>query len=334
METARYADESGFHAIWLPERHFLDLGALHPNPAVLAAAIAVQTHRIGIRSGSVVLPLHNPLRVAEEWALVDQLSKGRAGVGFASGRHSNDFVLAPEEYLHRKHELFSRMETVLSLWRGQKQMLPNGEQQITEILTYPRPYHDKSIPVWLTTNTGEMFEEAGRLGIHVLTSLITCDLEVCAKNIRRYRAALERYHPGKKGKVTLMMHTFLFSSHTTEAENIILSEKIRHTLSDYLKNFLGMSEQYIESNLSDTLDNIWDSNTQANEIYQYFLTNKTLIGTQSTCQKMLLRLKKADIDEVACLIDFGLSNELIKQGLESLSLLQKKNQRHQPASKN
>ncbi|MDW6005414.1 MupA/Atu3671 family FMN-dependent luciferase-like monooxygenase [Vibrio mangrovi] len=327
LETARDADKAGFHAIWLPERHFANFGGLHPNPAVLAAAIATQTQKIAIRSGSVVLPLHNPLRVAEEWALVDQLSEGRAGVGFASGWHSNDFVMAPEQYTQRKQELFSRLETVISLWRGQPRMLPNGENQLTETLTYPRPYSSESLPIWLTTNSGDMFERAGQLGLHVLTSLITSDLESCAENIRRYRAALKQHHPEKKGNVTLLMHTFLFPEHITSDETKAITQQIRQSLSDYLKTFLSMSEQYIENNLADSLDNIWDNNAQADEIYQYFLTNKTLIGSQSVCQKMLNRLKQADVDEVACLIDFGLSNELIRQSLSSLSQLQKKKEK-------
>ena len=73
LESARYADDHGFAALWLPERHFHSVGGFSPNSAVLAAALARDTSRIGLRGGSVVLPLHHPVRVAEEWSVVDNL---------------------------------------------------------------------------------------------------------------------------------------------------------------------------------------------------------------------------------------------------------------------
>ena len=78
LEGARFADRNGFEAVWTPERHFHAFGGLYPNPSVTGAALAAITENVGIRAGSVVLPLHSPIRVAEEWAVVDNLSR-RAG---------------------------------------------------------------------------------------------------------------------------------------------------------------------------------------------------------------------------------------------------------------
>jgi acyl-CoA synthetase (AMP-forming)/AMP-acid ligase II len=77
LDGARMADEAGLAAVWLPERHFDRFGGLFPNPSVIAAALAATTRRISLRAGSVVLPLHHPVRVAEEWSVVDNLSDGR-----------------------------------------------------------------------------------------------------------------------------------------------------------------------------------------------------------------------------------------------------------------
>src|SRR6185369_2462818 len=96
IEGAKFADTNGLSAVWTPERHFHSFGGLYPNPAVTSAALAVLTKRIHLRAGSVVLPLHNPLRIAEDWAVIDNLSGGRIGLSFASGWHPNDFVLAPQ----------------------------------------------------------------------------------------------------------------------------------------------------------------------------------------------------------------------------------------------
>src|SRR5580704_15551905 len=119
LESARFADANGFSAVWTPERHFHSFGGLYPNPAVTGAAIAAVTERVGIRAGSVVAPLHHPVRIAEEWSVVDNLSRGRVGVSFASGWHAVDFVLRPENYQGRKSITAEAVETVRRLWRGE-----------------------------------------------------------------------------------------------------------------------------------------------------------------------------------------------------------------------
>jgi len=85
LESAKFAVDNGFAAVWTPERHFQRFGGLYGSPSVTAAALSVVTKRIAIRAGSVVLPLQNPLRVAEEWAMIDNLSNGRVAIAAASG---------------------------------------------------------------------------------------------------------------------------------------------------------------------------------------------------------------------------------------------------------
>src|SRR5215510_13247305 len=118
IEGAKFADRHGFSCVWVPERHFTQLGCLYPNPALLQAALARETQRISLRAGSVVMPLHHPIRVAEEWAVVDNLSGGRVGISFASGWHPDDFVFYPDKYNDRYEETFRGMQTVQKLWRG------------------------------------------------------------------------------------------------------------------------------------------------------------------------------------------------------------------------
>ena len=96
LEGAKFADTHGFTAVWTPERHFHAFGGPYPNPSVTGAAVAAVTKNIGVRAGSCVVPLHHPARIAEEWAIIDNLTNGRAGLAIASGWQPEDFVLRPE----------------------------------------------------------------------------------------------------------------------------------------------------------------------------------------------------------------------------------------------
>src|SRR6185369_7862251 len=146
---------------------------------------AVVTSRIGIRAGSVALPLHNPVRVAEEWSVVDNLSNGRVAVSFASGWHPDDFVLYPSPYAERKHVMLQGIETIRRLWAGEPVVLA-GPDGPAEVRTLPRPIQ-KILPVWVTTaGSGETWERAGAIGANVLAALVGYGPEELTAQIGRY----------------------------------------------------------------------------------------------------------------------------------------------------
>ncbi|HEX5720799.1 MAG TPA: LLM class flavin-dependent oxidoreductase [Thermoanaerobaculia bacterium] len=120
LEVVRQAEEQGLSAVWIAEGAGLFL-----NPAVLASAAAVATRRIALR-GCLALPLHNPIRVAEEWSLVDNLSGGRAGIVVEETKD---------------------LETVRRLWRGEAVRVPDGEGREIEVRILPRPIQPE-LPLW------------------------------------------------------------------------------------------------------------------------------------------------------------------------------------------
>src|SRR5262249_34554464 len=148
----------------------------YPSPGLLLAAIAARTKRIGLRAGSVVLPLHDPLLVAEEWGVLDSLSRGRMGISLASGWHADDFVLAPDGYSTRKQDLEDRLHALYQLWQGGaiKRHAPAG--RVIEVRAFPRP---RQVPdAWLTsTGNPETWRTAARLDVNVLTALLEQSLD-------------------------------------------------------------------------------------------------------------------------------------------------------------
>ena len=207
-QAARYADENGFKAIWIPERHFNVMGGNFPNPAVISAALAMITQQISLRAGSVVLPLHDPIRVVEEWSVVDQLSKGRVELSFASGWHVDDFVLAPEKYNNRKEILFDEIATVQALWRGKSLLRNNGHQKSIAIECFPKPIQ-RELPIWITAiGNAETFKKTAEMNANLLTCLLTQDLNELTEKIKIYRGTLEQNNFPHK-KVSLFLHTYV-----------------------------------------------------------------------------------------------------------------------------
>src|SRR5262249_53743113 len=117
-ESRRFAARHGFEAVWVPERHFHAFGGMFPNPGLFGVVLAETTTRVRIRAGSVVMPLPHPIRVAEEWSVVDNLSEGRVDISFAIGWNPTDFVLAPGAYADRPRRALDGIDGGRRPWGG------------------------------------------------------------------------------------------------------------------------------------------------------------------------------------------------------------------------
>ena len=234
LEGARFADRHGFVAVWTPERHFHAFGGLYPNPAVTGAALASVTERVRIRAGSVVLPLHHPIRVAEEWALVDNLSSGRVGIAFASGWQPNDFVLAPENFADAKAVMLRDVDVVRRLWRGEVLEFPGPKGDAVSVRTLPRPIQSE-LPVWITAaGNPDTWRVAGEIGAGVLTHLLGQSVEELGDKVETYRAARRSAGHEGDGHVVLMLHTFVGE------DDAAVRDRVREPLKGYLGSSVSL----------------------------------------------------------------------------------------------
>ncbi|MZR29852.1 MupA/Atu3671 family FMN-dependent luciferase-like monooxygenase [Sneathiella litorea] len=326
LQGAKFADDNGFEAIWTPERHFHAFGGLYPNPAVSSAAVASMTKNVDIRAGSCVLPLHNPIRVAEDWALVDNISGGRAGIAIASGWQPNDFVLQPENFENRKDVMLDGIDTLRSLWRGESVKLPNHKGEEIEVSTLPHPVNG-DIPLWLTAaGNPETFAAAATKGCYVLTHLLGQKFEDVAEKIRAYRMAWrEAGHPGN-GKVSLMLHTFV-----GEDEDQV-RETVRGPMKGYLKSSVdllrraswssptfkqkadatGVTPQEVFEKQELTEE---ETDALLDHAFERYYQTSGLFGTPESCQELVREIARMGVDEIACLIDFGVDTDLVLKHL-------------------
>ncbi len=325
LESAKWADRNGFARLWMPERHFHSFGGLSPNPSILAGVLAATTERIQICSGSVVLPLHDPIRVAEEWAVVDNISHGRVGMGVACGWVPNDFVISNSQscFESRKDVFAENIATIRGLWQGEKRTLTNPLGEQIEIQTLPRPIQ-KDLPLWITAAANpETFQQAGELGVGVLTHLLGQTVQALEEKIRLYRQAWEAAgHPGR-GTVTLMLHTFV-GDRDDEVHDLV-----KEPMKTYLAGSLNLASAYMESVpfMKDT-DNIdlealtpemIDQTLEAS--FEKYFHMSGLFGSYEKCLDMVDKLSDCDVDEIACLIDFGVSADAVLASLEDLNVV-------------
>jgi len=330
LEGAKFADENGFTAIWTPERHFHAFGGPYPNPAVTGAAVAALTKNLSIRAGSCVLPLHHPLRVAEEWAVIDNLSNGRAGAAFASGWMPEDFVLRPENAPPKnKASLIRDIDVVRRLWRGESVEFDFGAGKVG-VVTQPRPVQ-KDLPIWLTTaGNPESYRDAARVGANVLTHLLGQSIDELADKIKIYRDTLtELGHDPANFKVTLMLHTLLGD----DREEV--REKAREPMKDYLRSAAALIKQYawafpafkkppgVNNPLEVDLQTL--SAEEMDAILEFafmrYFEDSGLFGTLADAQQRVSQLKAIGVDEIACLIDFGVATDVALSRLEFVAQL-------------
>lgn len=316
LDGARFADQHGFEAVWTPERHFHTKGGLYPNPSVLSAALAAATRRIHLRAGSVVLPLHSPLRVAEEWAVVDNLSGGRVGISFTSGWQPNDFALFPAHYRDKRAVMFRGIEDVRRLWRGESIPGRDGAGEERQLKVFPRPLQPE-LPVWLTcSGDPEMFRRAGEIGANILTALLTQTIDEAAVKIALYRQARAASgHDPATGVVTMMIHTFV----GTDAESVL--KIVREPLCNYLKSHVALIETGaaslgIEVN-PETIEEHLDA--LAAFAFERYYRTASLIGTPQHCLPMVRRLSGIGVNEAACLVDFGVAPDSVLGALSHLA---------------
>jgi natural product biosynthesis luciferase-like monooxygenase protein len=320
IEGAKFADANGFTAVWSPERHFHAFGGMFPNPSLTSAALAMITKRVKIRAGSVVLPLHDPLRVAEEWSVVDNLSQGRAGVSFASGWHDKDFVFAPQNYAERKKIMFRDIQTVRALWRGETIQRRRGTGGEVPVCILPHPVQ-RELPVWVTASGDPgTFQMAGETGANLLTHLLGQSLDELAAKIATYR----RVYSGEgQGHVTLMLHTYVG---TTTKE---VTERVREPFCRYLKTSVDLMKQVVKG-LGEELQggelSATDMESLVDHAFHRYFETSGLFGTPESCLPLIEKLKAIKVDEVACLIDFGVPRDAVLGSLENLrALMQRSN---------
>jgi alkanesulfonate monooxygenase SsuD/methylene tetrahydromethanopterin reductase-like flavin-dependent oxidoreductase (luciferase family) len=169
LDEALYAEQVGLHSAWIGEHHFSTLGVLS-CPDLVLAQVAAKTERIRLAPAVTVLPLHHPIRVAEQWATLDLLSRGR--VDFAAGRGYDRREYAPFHVSFADNQaIFEEgLEVVRRLWSEDTPVSHHGRHyQFDNVAITPRPVQ-RPIPAYVASFSRPSIELAGRLGCNLIVA--------------------------------------------------------------------------------------------------------------------------------------------------------------------
>jgi alkanesulfonate monooxygenase SsuD/methylene tetrahydromethanopterin reductase-like flavin-dependent oxidoreductase (luciferase family) len=163
LDMAEWADRNGCLAVSLCEHHASPDGYL-PSPLVMAAAVAARTERVPIRVVAVVAPLHDPIQLAEDMAVLDLLSAGRVSFALALGYRQEEFDLYGIPMSDRGPRLDNAVETIRAAWRGEP--LPGRPPSLR---VTPPPATPGGPDLYLGGGSAASTRRAARLGIGMIT---------------------------------------------------------------------------------------------------------------------------------------------------------------------
>lgn len=300
LDEALYAEQVGLHSAWIGEHHFSTLGVLS-CPDLVLAQVAARTERIRLAPAVTVLPLHHPIRVAEQWATLDLLSGGR--VDFAAGRGYDRREYAPFHVSFEDNQaIFEEgMEIVRRLWSSDAPISHRGAHySFADVAITPRPVQ-RPIPAYVASFSRPSIELAGRLGCNLIVAPFAAAMTF--GGLRQvtdlYRETCAR-HGQPAGR--LMCSYFLHFADTPEEEAAARARQIRYYKECVIAAFPGdpatappSYRYFIE--IVDRLTKVRPEDLSENSV---------LLGSAAQIIDTLKKVEAAGFDEVILYVNVGL----------------------------
>ena len=162
LDEISTADQMGFDSAWLTEHHFLSDGYC-PSLMVTAGAIAARTKKIRIGTGVLLIPLHDPVLIAEDSAVVDLISEGRFILGLGLGYRKEEFDGFGKQLKERKGRIEESLDILMKSWADESFDHSGKYYQLKNINITPKPVQ-KPIPIWIGAFTEPAIRRAARIG--------------------------------------------------------------------------------------------------------------------------------------------------------------------------
>ncbi|MCL6641128.1 MAG: LLM class flavin-dependent oxidoreductase [Candidatus Rokubacteria bacterium] len=209
------AEEYGFDSVWPAEHHFSEYGYC-ASPAVTLAALAERTKRIRLGTGVVVLTLNHPIRVAEDYAILDLMSDGRVDLGVGRGYQPHEFAGYGVDQTRSRDIFHESVEIIQKAWTEERFSYEGEFYRIHDVSVRPKPLQKPHPPIWMASLSPETFELCGRYGFNLMCApVFGFNVNSGAEHIEQYRQAL-RDHGRDPAHHEIAALTMTYVAETTQ----------------------------------------------------------------------------------------------------------------------
>src|ERR671936_2493090 len=207
------AEASGIDTVWLGEMHFLPNLSVLSAPIVVASSIVTRTKRLRVGMAVQVLPLIHPLRIAEEAATVDQISKGRFEFGVGRSGNMRAYDAMGIDYEESRERFQEALDIILKAWSGETFSYEGKYNHITNATLSPLPYQKPHPKIRIAASSGDSFSRIGRLGYPIFLGLRVMDVDDLKTNLRDYKEEwMKAGHPGDAGDINVRFPMYIAPS--------------------------------------------------------------------------------------------------------------------------
>jgi alkanesulfonate monooxygenase SsuD/methylene tetrahydromethanopterin reductase-like flavin-dependent oxidoreductase (luciferase family) len=299
IDEAIYAEEVGLHSAWIGEHHFSTLGVLS-CPDLVLANVAARTRRIRLAPAVTVLPLHHPIRVAEQWATLDLLSGGRVDFGAARGYDRREYLPLNVSFEDNQEIFEEGMEIVHRLWSADGPISHQGKHHwFDNVAITPKPLQGP-LPTYVASFSQPSIELAGRLACGIAAPFAAAMTYGGLRQARELYRETCAHHGRAPGR--LMCSYFIHFADTKAEEQVARARQIRYykecviaafpgdpkTAPPSYRYFIGMVE--------------WLRNARREELTE----NSVLLGSPAQITDTLKSVEAAGFDEVILYFNVGL----------------------------
>ena len=267
LKEVEIAEEMGLDSVWLAEYHFAPQRSVLSAPLMIGSAIASRTKKIRIGGAVFVVPLANPLRMAEEAATLDHISKGRFEFGVGRSALTMFYKGYNLDYEETRDRFFEGLDVVLKAWTNERFSHDGQYWQFHDVEVVPKPYQKPHPPVRVGVLSRETFALLGEMG-HYVSFFGAAPIPDLKDQVAEYRSSWkEAGHPGKSDA---NMRIAVYVAETEEKARSEPEASARH------------QQEYdfrVTSAYMTTPERVARSRTAAQAPYETLLGRRLIVGT-------------------------------------------------------
>ncbi len=214
LVQAENADELDYHGLWISELHFQPEFSVFSAPYPVLGAVSQRTKRIRMGVAVNILPVHHPLQLAEQAAMIDLLSHGRMDFAIGMGHfHSRVYEGFGVEQEKGREMMEESVEVIRAAWTQEVLKFEGRFHRIPEVVPNPRPLQQPHPPIYTATGSPDGIELAARLGLNLLLPLHTLTRERVKESAASYWECLEKHGRNRsEGEIGLLVPVHIAGS--------------------------------------------------------------------------------------------------------------------------